>query len=1343
MLTAAHVVEGAEGIRVRFQADRPEERVVEAMVAWADEGIDVAVLTLAGYSDDDVPAVVIGTVGEHDAVLTCTAMGFPRFKLRKNAAGRPFRDAEHMDARCAVLANRREGTLDLRITAPPAEDPDPERDAWEGMSGAAVFSGGYLVGVVSRHHRREGAGRVAAGRVDRWAGVLSAPELADLEELLGQSLTALPTAVPGSVVDLVREVYRAQLADKFAPETLEDRASELRDLVCFCGGTEPYLWLQGRPWAGKTALAAWFALHPPRGVVPVWFFITARNASQSGGDAFTAAVVDQLAAIAGREPTRHNSPAARDGESRLLLSEAAERVAQGGGTVLLVADGLDEDQYLLPGASGPSIASLLPERLPPNVRVLVTSRGNPGVPSDVTGRHPLRRCRVVKVFATEAVRHTEHEAKYELRQALSGDRLERDLVGLFTAARGALTRDDLRELTGEKRYVLDQRIESTFGRILDVHDAPGDGSDVTSYTTDRRFLFAHETLLAAAQRELGPDAEVYRKRLHAWAEKYQRCGWPEDTPRYLLQPYGHLVTLLGDVPGTVALATDPRRRDRLRAVTGGDTACLEEIAAARQAVHRATPDDLGALAALAAAADLVARRNVSLHPDIPAVYARLGQVGHAIELARSVFRPMDRSRALVGVARVLAEARDQRGKAVAEEAVRLVEEEVAKKPRRYGDSHALVAQGTLATALAAVGSEDTAMSLLRELPSPRFDGGIRQLIDAHVRTACVVQGRVCADELLHRAEKRAELIEFAPDRIRVLADLAEAWTTVGARADATRLYDSVFRLAHREEGTSENLAAVAAEVLRRVRPHEAQFLTRLAEENWDRQLRHSRGIGIGEDWETTYGEVYGLIITNRMEDAQRLVDIRRDSPFLGMRKGEGTEIWLALADGWARKGRVAEAWAALEGFWETRKFHDDDDRSAARVARLLAEAGSAEQLESHMMERTSSRWAVAEVHAALAVHFAADDPDRSSHLLRRAEYGLPENEGTVSSALCERLAAFAEALAIAGRSDDAERLVDVIGEPRARACAYAAISVADASRDAGRALRLAERAIEASIPADGSYVGLDVKTAVIRALACAGAVDRTVEALARLSTEQYFGESDGNRARAEAAAVLWPHAPDVAGRWVDDLFPKMREEYARGLAPLVAAAWHDGEHRARVMRLLHGQVAEPGRYQQNDDDVLLSLVTATRDCATARRSLDQVVSWQTDMSHFEAGGMGAVAYAALGDYETAGAMVRRSTDEEWRSEVFAQLAAYAVGVADNSTLTPLDGFREDVRMIRSMATLILPPSPGPDVARARALLAQALTPDGWHHAVPVLAAIDPEAVLRVRDVVFAHLGLSD
>ncbi|MEW2404533.1 serine protease [Streptomyces sp. NPDC046862] len=149
VLTAAHVVEGAQSVRVRFEADRPGERTVEAAVEWRHAGIDVAVLKLQGDADTDadIPSVSFGRVEEQDAVLRCTALGFPRFKLRTDGDGSRFRDAEHMDATCAVLSNRREGTLDLRITSPPKDDPDPERDAWEGMSSAAVFSNGRLVGV--------------------------------------------------------------------------------------------------------------------------------------------------------------------------------------------------------------------------------------------------------------------------------------------------------------------------------------------------------------------------------------------------------------------------------------------------------------------------------------------------------------------------------------------------------------------------------------------------------------------------------------------------------------------------------------------------------------------------------------------------------------------------------------------------------------------------------------------------------------------------------------------------------------------------------------------------------------------------------------------------------------------------------------------------------------------------------------------------------------------------------------------------------------------------------------------------------------------------------------------
>ncbi|MCZ4103735.1 hypothetical protein [Streptomyces sp. H39-C1] len=38
-------------------------------------------------------------------------------------------------------------------------------------------------------------------------------------------------------------------------------------------------------------------------------------------------------------------------------------------------------------------------------------------------------------------------------------------------------------------------------------------------------------------------------------------------------------------------------------------------------------------------------------------------------------------------------------------------------------------------------------------------------------------------------------------------------------------------------------------------------------------------------------------------------------------------------------------------------------------------------------------------------------------------------------------------------------------------------------------------------------------------------------------------------------------------------------------------------------------------------------------------------------------------------------------------------------------------------------------------------MADALAGDGWHHAFPALVRIAPEAVERVRNIVFTHHGL--
>ncbi|MDX3618670.1 trypsin-like peptidase domain-containing protein [Streptomyces europaeiscabiei] len=1351
VLTAAHVVAGATTIRVRFQADRPGERTVEASVAWRHEGIDIAVLALP---DDDTELIPVpyGRVGEHDAVLRCTALGFPRFKLRTGDDGSRFRDAEHVHATCAVLSNRREGTLDLCVTSPPADDPDPERDAWEGMSGAALFAGDRLVGVITRHHRSDGPGRVAASRADRWAEKLSATELASLEETLGCELCpgTLPDALPATGLALIQEIYRAQLAD-IAPEELTDRQSELRDLVEFCGGPTQYRWLQGPPWTGKTALAAWFALHPPRGVVPVWFFITARYAGQSDGDAYTGAVIEQLATIAGREPNRHASPTARDGERRLLLREAAERVAQNGGTLLLVVDGLDEDQSLQPGGSGTSIAALLPQRLPSNVRVLVTSRPSPdipGIPSDVKGSHPLRGCPVVKLSTVEAARHTEHEAKYDLHRAFTGERLERDLLGLLTAARGTLTDDDLRALTGEPGYTLRHRLGSVFGRILRLRGSDfnsAGGGDTALYTTSRGYLFAHETLLKTAENELGPDVDAYRERVHVWAETYERRGWPEDTPPYLLQPYGRLVALLRDVSRTTALATDARRRDRLREVTGSDAACLAEIAAARETVRRVAPEDLGMSVALAVVGDLVARRNESLHPDIPAVYARLGRPRLAIGLARSVFRPMDRARALGRVARVLADEGDLRAVGVAEEALRLTEETIAERPGFYSDTCVLEARGRLAIALAAVGLRDEALRRLSELPVPEYDSDVEAMVEAFVSTATALQAPRDAAGLLRRAEKAVENMWRVPARMRAMASIAEAWAACGDLGSAVRLYDSVVMLAHYDAEDSVEVAATVADVLREVRPREAERIARRAAEYAQNLLRSLEGPeiwGNEDNWYRLTEAVRALVVADQLDDGWLLARAVRQATSLELR-----EELAAIAEGLARRGRAAEAWAALAGLWKVAAHRGENASSTAVTAGLLVRAGAADQLETLLLNESEvPQWHVSEALAVLAAHFAEHDPQRSWRLLDRAAPGHQSEGGEIRLSQPDRFAAFAGALATVSLSSEAERLIRALGSRDAQAWGYAAAAVAVAPADRSRALRFAEEAIHAALTTPVAMVRADTLTTALEALAHAGATDRVMEMIEhRLGgmRDQLVGY-DHDMVCMTASSGLWPHDPEAAARLVDDLLPGTRSGTPSLLAMLLAVVRpHDGVRSGRILRALQHMASDDSVGRTFHDEVLMSLFTAVEDPAAARRRFDQALLKNRESWPSRPGTAEAIVYAVLGDHEAAQAVARgRATGEE-RGETLADLAAYVACVPGVRKSTSFENSSTYIPAICRFAAMVLPPLGGPDLRRARALLAEAATPDGWHHVVPVLAAIDPDAVHRVWDVVFAHVGLSD
>ncbi|MEO7196698.1 MAG: trypsin-like peptidase domain-containing protein [Pseudonocardiaceae bacterium] len=602
VLTAAHVVDAAVSVRVRFDADLPGEWVTEAISCWTDPRSDLAVLTIAPRGGEaPVAPARFGRIGARAAVLAVRAVGFPRFKLKTDDGdGATYRDSHQADGSVAVLSNRREGTLEVTVP-PPERDPDPTASPWEGMSGAVVWVGDRIVGVIVKHHRSDGLGRLAAARLDLALDGLDPGRKAELRALLTLP-DVLPDGIPLSVGEWVATAYQAQVRD-IAPERLLDREEELDELVRFCAGDQPYAWWQAGPWAGKSALMAWFVLHPPARVDVVSFFITARLAGQSDSDACTDALIEQLAALLGESPAGLLTVGARRGTMLKLLDDAASRSREAGRRLLLVIDGLDEDNGAGPGRA--SIAALLPRRPPAEVRVLVASRPHPPIPDDVSGDHPLRTISPRRLGTSEHAQDSERRAKHELTQHLAGTPLQRDVLGLITAAGGGLTLGDLEELTERPRYEIKRLLDGALGRSVGTR---------TSTPGERVYLFTHETLRLAAEQSFGKSLPSYRNRLHRWADTYRRRYWPPDTPQYLLRNYLRLLVITRDLAQLFACAIDQARHNRMRSLTGGDALAIAEIGFAIKL-------NIGDFAALPKLALLAALQNdlIERNPSIPTI----------------------------------------------------------------------------------------------------------------------------------------------------------------------------------------------------------------------------------------------------------------------------------------------------------------------------------------------------------------------------------------------------------------------------------------------------------------------------------------------------------------------------------------------------------------------------------------------------------------------------------------------------------------------------------------------------------------------------------------------------
>ncbi|HLK72414.1 MAG TPA: hypothetical protein VKU77_02065 [Streptosporangiaceae bacterium] len=442
-----------------------------------------------------------------------------------------------------------------------------------GMSGAPVIceSGGFVAGVLTGRYNSPDAwlaGTAWVARTEDLRDLLAG--LADLWLRPAPPADDMPGPLPGRAphsfeADYLPTVQEIQLRTGH----LEDRDEELAELAGFSCGTEGYKLLTGQHRAGKTALLAEFvASHLPAQVDVVAYFAS-RSLSDADSNKFLAEVVPQLAGLVGTPP-----PEAVATTFRGLWQAAAARAATLDRHLLLVVDGLDED-YAPAGL--PTIGALLPMAVAPTARaagqrsrpgslpgdwsrahVLVSNRLEAPLPAGIGREHPLRAAPPMELPPYRASRPNDEE---ELRLLLDLAPEARSLIGALAAAGGALSLDDLHELTG----LPGERLEELTGRML--RSLRGIGPEGA-----RRYAFASISMLETARREPGLTLSRYHDAIHRWADAWQDRQWRRDrrtgtdVPHYLLDSYPD------------ALADD---RDRLAALVsdvGWITAAIDRIA---------------------------------------------------------------------------------------------------------------------------------------------------------------------------------------------------------------------------------------------------------------------------------------------------------------------------------------------------------------------------------------------------------------------------------------------------------------------------------------------------------------------------------------------------------------------------------------------------------------------------------------------------------------------------------------------------------------------------------------------------------------------------------------------
>ncbi|MFG3284605.1 hypothetical protein [Streptomyces sp. NPDC048111] len=601
----------------------------------------------------------------------------------------------------------------------------------------------------------------------------------------------------------VRSAYWEHVR-RMAPSQLVGREAELAELAKFCraDSTPGYAWWRADAWAGKTALLAWFALHPPEGVRVVPFFVTARSGAQNDVVAYVDVVLEQLAELTGEALPAFLPATVRAAHLLALYERAARICAERRERLVLLVDGLDEDHGVHTGPDAHSIASLLPMDTTAGLWVLCAGRLNPPLPPDVAHGHPLRSPDVVRLLTpSPSAKAIRHEAERELKSFLTAGDLHRALLGLIVAAGGGLTMDDLARLTGATAYEVKDLLRSKAGRTFSLRrSASGtEGEDARSEVV----LLGHEELQRQAVEMLGHRAlDACRDQLHDWFAEHRRLGWPASTPEYLMRGYFLMLRMRRDVERMLLCAGDDALHRRMRDATGGDAEAVEQIRATEELLDPGQDDQLLSLLRLAIKRTALTERIERTPLPLPVVWVALGDEPRARRTALALPEPHMRVSALIDIADELGRGgeRDREVCALtdAADAARELPQDVRRDRQLGAVCLRLIRAGRCADAMAVAGDVQGswvlpypvfARRVVEELARAGQPAYVGQALTRHrisdVRAAHVRATAFARNGDFEAAERAARSVELA--RGAALLEVAAALRRAGLTARAEQL----------------------------------------------------------------------------------------------------------------------------------------------------------------------------------------------------------------------------------------------------------------------------------------------------------------------------------------------------------------------------------------------------------------------------------------------------------------------------------------------------------------------------------------------------------------------------